>query len=144
MLTGKGGCDWSVKVGAGMAMDLVKLALLVGRTEVIIVGSFGVETTEVVLAELEAEADVDTAAAEVDTVAADFDTVAADDDTAEAEVDTAELEPVAEVLPGAWIWPSDIWETVAPFEVTAPTGLEMPNWVEYWNCPVPSTMIWRP
>lgn len=23
-------------------------------------------------------------------------------------------------------------------------GLEMPNWVEYWNWPVPSTMICRP
>lgn len=83
---------------------------------------------EVAFTELEADADVDTAAADVDA-------------TAEADVDTAELEPVAEVLPGAWIWPSLIWETVAPFEVTELTGLEMPNWVEYWYCPVPVTMI---
>lgn len=24
------------------------------------------------------------------------------------------------------------------------TSLEMPNWVEYWYCPVPPTMIWIP
>jgi len=130
VLTGTGGCDWGVTVDTRMEVVLVELALLMGAIEGMIVGSLTVETTEVVLAELEADADVVTAAADVDTAEADF--------------DTAELEPVAEVLPGAWIWPSLIWETVAPFEVAEPTGLEMPNWVEYWYCPVPLTMICRP
>ncbi len=137
VLTGTGGCDWGVTVDTRIEVILVELALLMGAIEGMIVGSLIVETTEVVLAELEADADVVTAAADVDTAAADV-------DTTEADFDTAELEPVAEVLPGAWIWPSLIWETVAPFEVTEPTGLEMPNWVEYWYCPVPLTMICRP
>lgn len=137
VLTGTGGCDWGVTVDTRMDVVLVELALLMGAIEGMMVGSLTVETTEVVLAELEADADVVIAAADVDTAAADV-------DTTEADFDTAELEPVAEVLPGAWIWPSLIWETVAPFEVAEPTGLEMPNWVEYWYCPVPLTMICRP
>ena len=137
VLTGTGGCDWGVTVDTRMEVVLVELALLMGAIEGMIVGSLTVETTEVVLAELEADADVVIAAADVETAAADV-------DTTEADFDTAELEPVAEVLPGAWIWPSLIWETVAPFEVAEPTGLEMPNWVEYWYCPVPLTMICRP
>jgi hypothetical protein len=137
VLTGTGGCDWGVTVDTRMEVVLVELALLMGAIEGMIVGSLIVETTEVVLAKLEADADAVTAAADVDIAAADV-------DTTEVDVDTAELEPVAEVLPGAWIWPSLIWETVALFEVTEPTGLEMPNWVEYWYCPVPLTMICRP
>lgn len=117
VLTGTGGYDWSVTVGAGMEMGLVELALLMGAIEGIIFMSLAVETTEVVLAELEAEVDVDAAAADVDTV--------------EVVFDIAMLELAAEVLPGAWVWPSLLWETVAPFEVTEPTGLEIPNWVEY-------------
>ena len=62
----------------------------------------------------------------------------------DADVVTGELEPVTGVVTGAWIWPSPIWEATAPLEVTEATGLEMPNWVEYWYCPVPVTIIWRP
>lgn len=128
VLTGTGGCDGGVTVDTRTEVVLVALALLMGAIEGMIVGSLTEETTAVVLAEL--EADVDTAAADVDTT--------------EADVDIAEVEPAAEVLPGAWIWPSLIWETAATFEVTEPRGLEMPNWVEYWYCPVSVTMICRP
>lgn len=55
-------------------------------------------------------------------------------------------------------WPSLVWVTgeslvfaiVEPVDVTLAafvdenSGLERPNWTEYWNWPVPVTMIWSP
>ena len=104
VLTGTRVCGWSVKVGAGMEMELVALALLVEKTEGMIVGSGARVGTEVAFAELEMGADVITAELEADADAdADVDTAELETD---ADVDTAELAPVAEVLTGAWIWPS--------------------------------------
>ena len=117
-----GGCDGTVNVGAGteVEMSLVALTLLMGTIEGRITGIEALVVATTGLDEVELDVDAD------------------------EEADAAELEPVAEVLTGAWTWPSPIWETVAPCELMEPTGLEMPNWVEYWYCPVPEAMIWMP
>ena len=64
--------------------------------------------------------------------------------------------PELEVEVGIWICPSESWVAGAEIaeeeeeeeeeeeDVTASSGFEMPNWVEYWNLPVASSMIWRP
>ena len=47
---------------------------------------------------------------------------------------------------GIWTCPSESWVAGAAGEEEedATSGLDMPNWVEYWNLPVVSSMIWRP
>ena len=104
-------------VGAGteVMMGLVALTLLMGAMEgsMADTDNFVVAITDVDETEMEDE----DAVAENEAAKLEAD---ADDDA-----DVLELELGAEVLPGAWIWPSLIWETVEP------TGFEIPNWVEY-------------
>ena len=55
---------------------------------------------------------------------------------------------VVPVPVGLWICPSESWVVDAigagEEEEEDTSGFEMPNWVEYWNLPVASSMIWSP